>query len=75
MSTNSCYGDTKEDEQFWCTATIELSHQEVGLLHSTPCRPPAATPTVTNSNDNSGSEFIDMILSNNDDIDMILNQS
>ena len=74
MSTNDYYDDTKEDEQFWCTAAIELSHKEVGLMHSTPCRPPATT-TVTSSHDNSGSEFIDMILTYGNDIDLILNQN
>ena len=74
MTTNDCYNDTADDEQFWSTAAIELSHQEVGLMHSTPCRPPAP-PTVTNSNNSSGADFVDMILTYNDDIDLILNQN
>ena len=73
MTTNDCYNDT-DDEQFWSTAAIELSHQEVGLAHSTPCRPPAP-PIVTNSDDSSGADFIDMILTYNNDIDLILNQN
>ena len=73
MSTNDCYDDTKEDEQFWCTAAIELSHQEVGQAHSTPCRP--APPTVKENHDSSGSDFIDMILTYDNDLDLILNQN
>ena len=74
MTINDCYNDTTDDEQFWSTAAIELSHHEVGLMHSTPCRPPAL-PTITNSNNSSGADFIDMILTYNNDIDLILNQN
>ena len=73
MTTNS-YNDTIDDDQFWSTAAIELSHQEVGQAHSTPCRPPAP-PTITSSDDSNGADFIDMLLTYNNDIDLILNQS
>ena len=73
MSTNDCQDDTKEDEQFWCTAAIELSYHEVGQVHSTPCRP--APPTVKDNHDSIGSDYIDMILTYDTDLNLIFNQN
>jgi len=85
MNTSCCY-DNKEDEQFWCSAAIELTNQEVvgipqelshhqdgtGLFNtSTPCRPQAMP---TNTSHLNCSDFVDMLLTG-DDMDTFLNQS
>jgi len=77
MNTSCCY-DNKEDEQFWCSAAMELTNQEVmqelsqdrtRLINtSTPCRPQANTSHLNCS------DFVDMLLTG-DDMDTFLNQS
>ncbi|XP_065909983.1 uncharacterized protein [Dysidea avara] len=83
----SCSYDNTEDEQFWCSAAIELTNQEVvgipqglGPHHqegtrlintSTPCRPQASS---INTSHLDSSDFVDMLLTA-DDMDTFLNQS
>jgi len=85
MNTSCSYDNKEEDEQFWCSAAIELTNQEVvgipqGLSHqqgvglintSTPCRP-RATPMNTSHLD--CNDFVDMLLTG-EDMDTFLNQS